>query len=293
MRHGTGRARCHHGEILQGVFEEGNGANTQGLVTLPMNKIGSNALFSIDPNARETRVIPRHKQKALSAALSTLNFFNAPGLYGSLHIDTFVDEGAGAGSSTSDVVATCYAVANALGKNITPAQVARISVMAERASDSIMHVGDTVLFAQQEGRIIEMVGPEMPAFGVLSFSLGPPVSTCTYQTPEYTRDDLRKFKPLLSMLKRGLEYSDLNIIARVGLLSAQINQRFIVKPFFDEVVSIVETNNLPGLQIAHSGNLVGIIFCPDDENRVERIIDTKKRLAGLGINNTRYIDTGC
>jgi len=292
VRYGTGSAPCHHGEILQGVFEEENGVNTQALVTLPMDRIGSSVMFSVDPGARETGVIPRHKKKALSAAVSTLKFLGASNIHGNLHIDTFVNEGSGLGSSTSDVVATCYAVANALGQYITPELVARISVMAERASDSTMHVGNTVLFAQQEGRIIETLGPEIPKLSILSFSLGPPIATCTNRVPEYTREDLQMFKRLLGMLRRGLECSDVKIIARVGLLSAKINQRFIEKPFFDEVVSIVETNYLAGLQIAHSGNRVGLIFCPDDRDVVERVIDTKKRLASLGIGNVRYMDIG-
>ncbi|MEV4043221.1 GHMP kinase, partial [Streptomyces sp. NPDC049744] len=48
---GTGRAACHHGEILQGVFLDERRRPVQGLVTLPMHGPGSTARFARRPGS--------------------------------------------------------------------------------------------------------------------------------------------------------------------------------------------------------------------------------------------------
>ncbi len=283
--YGEGKARCHHGEILQGIFEGPSGVMTPGLVSLLINRVGACVRFYPDQCATDVTVVPKHKSKALKAASLTLRMLGKPDLVGTLQIETYVDEKCGFGSSTADVVATCYAVADALGQEITPQQVAQISVASELATDPLMHRENTLLFAQREGRIIEVLGPPMPRFGLLSFTLGPPVSTCSFQPPKYTHTELEKFEYLRGMLKDGINDADLNLIGQVGLLSAEINQGYLIKPRFDSIVSIIEKLGFPGLQIAHSGNLIGILFDDHDPDKTERIQEAKQRLAKVGVRN--------
>lgn len=286
---GLGSAYCHHGEILQGVFEDQQGKRCQGLVTMPIRQEGAQVSFSYDRFMNGLVVYPKQKTKALTAAKLTLDFFGLP-CSGRLQIDTYVTEGAGLGSSTADVVATCYAVASALNLPLSEEQVAKIAVMAELASDPLMFDSGVMLYAQREGRIIEILGESLPSVGLLSFSLGDPIPTCDY-SPNYRNSDINYFSYLLSLLRQAVESSDINLLGKVGVMSAQINQRFLPKPYFEDVLEIVEINQLPGLQIAHSGNRAGIVFSPYDSDKAERILDTKNRLLRLGIREVEMIQT--
>ena len=282
---GIGSAYSHHGELLQGVFRDQQGKLCHGLVTMPIQQRGAEVSFSYDRFLSQLAVFPKHKTKALTAAQLTLDYFGLSHS-GQLYIDTYVAEGAGLGSSTADVVATCYAIANAFNLPISEQQVAKIAVMAECASDPLMFRKGVMFYAQREGRVIEVLGDRLPSFGLISFSLGEPVATCCY-SPKYSGSDIDDFSYLLSLLRQAVDSADVRLLGKVGMLSAKINQRFLPKPYFDDILDIVEINQLPGLQIAHSGNRVGLLFSAEDSDKAERIIDTKNRLLRLGI---RHVD---
>jgi len=86
-RTGVGAASGHHGELLQGVFEDRNGQLHRGLVTLPLTKLVSQATFTCAATSNLT-THPADKVKAGLAARKTLNHLG-------------VAEGGPIGSSTS------------------------------------------------------------------------------------------------------------------------------------------------------------------------------------------------
>src|ERR1700756_4060937 len=109
---GIGYACPHHGELLQGVFED-NGHWRRALVTLPLPDWGSRAVF-IPGHHDEVAGLPG-LAKGRRAAMLPLRGFGrhpspAPG--GRLEITSNVPHRVGMGSSTSDVTATIRAVAD-------------------------------------------------------------------------------------------------------------------------------------------------------------------------------------
>ena len=150
-----GFATCHphFGEFLQGAFEIDNGGRpgiVRALVSVHMpNEPGSAAQFTLDPRrtgkfrpeAGRTgvTVIPRHFEKSQIAARLMLDALGLQDVGGTLHVTTSVPEGGGMGSSTTGVVATLRAIAEAVsackGTRILPAPhlQARLAVAAERA----------------------------------------------------------------------------------------------------------------------------------------------------------------
>ncbi|MFE6853444.1 hypothetical protein ACFVDH_21970, partial [Streptomyces sp. NPDC057674] len=162
---GTGHAACHHGELLQGVFLDADGRRCAGLVTLPLAGPGSRADFVRRPGTppEALTVVPADRGKAARAAgLAVAECAREAGLPpsgGQLRLTGDVPVGLGMGSSTSDVIATVRAVADAYGLRLAPAAVARLAVAAERASDPLMLDARPVLFAQREGRVLEVLGP--------------------------------------------------------------------------------------------------------------------------------------
>src|SRR5689334_15738664 len=133
-RVGTGMARHHHGEILQGACTRA-GTLTPCLITMPGRGFGSTARYS-RIHRQPLQVLPRWKTKAEQAARLTLDSLGeAP--VGLLEIECSLETSLGLGSSTCDVVAAIRAVCAAHDVQLAASQVARIAVEAEQAADPI------------------------------------------------------------------------------------------------------------------------------------------------------------
>ncbi|MBW5486838.1 GHMP family kinase ATP-binding protein, partial [Streptomyces bambusae] len=209
LRTGTGCASFHHGEILQGVFLDGAGRRCAGLVTLPMAEPGSRAEFTRRPGTAPAAltVVPAGRTKAARAAALAVaecaRWAGEPPCGGELRLTGDVPVGLGMGSSTSDVIATVRAVADAYGRRLAPATVARLAVRAERACDPLMLDGRPVLFAQREGRVLEVLGPALPALVVVGCALGggTPVDTLSLPVREAGDADVRAWERLRALLR--------------------------------------------------------------------------------------------
>lgn len=269
---GDGFAFGHHGEILQGVFQT-SGSLRRGLVTLPCRAFRSTATFV--PRAGAGLVIdPSWKIKALCAARLTLDFLGRHSCGGSLVIRGNAPPGWGLGSSTSDVTAAIRAVGRAFHSEFEPAAVAMLAVKAETASDSIMFEDRTILFAQRQGLMLEELGYDLPPLDVVGFNTdgsGPGVDTTRMLPARYSWWEVERFQSLLAMLRCAVREQNAALVGSVASASARINQSHLPKPSFDCLEALVERSGAVGLQVAHSGSVVGLLFAANDPAKGERI----------------------
>ncbi|HEX9969091.1 MAG TPA: hypothetical protein VGB03_03055 [Acidimicrobiales bacterium] len=275
---GTGCAMAHHGELLQGMFLGPGALPIRGLVTLPCQLYRSQAEFrpSSEP---EVQVDPSWKWKARHAAELTLAHIGAEGTGGTLRLDSTIPIGWGMGSSTSDVIAAIRATADGHGITLATVEVARLAVAAETASDSIMFGDEALLFAQRDALVIEDFGTRFPSFEVLGFAAGSGVDTLEFTPAEYDDRDIARFEELRLLLREGMRDHDPALVGYVATASARINQRFLPKPEFDRLLSLADNCGAAGVQVAHSGSVIGLLFNGDDaavEGRIE------KAAAGVG-----------
>src|SRR3954453_6908731 len=144
---GIGFAPAHHGELLQGMFLDDAGVPHRALVTLPQPALGTRAVFR--PSYTHGGVLgPPELIKVRRAAILTLSqlpSYRSPAKGGQIEITSTVPRGIGMGSSTSDVTATIRAVADSHGHPLAKEEVARLAVLAECASDSLMIADQVVL----------------------------------------------------------------------------------------------------------------------------------------------------
>ena len=287
-------AISHHGELLQGAFEDGPGEPVRALVTLARPSLRAVARFAPARNAPLT-VTPAWKSKAARAARFALASAGADDYGGHLELSDEIPLGYGLGSSTSDVVATIRAVLKALGDAVHPATIARLAVEAEGASDSIMFEDRTVLFAQRKGYIVEDLGPAWLPVTVLGFNTDPSgqgISTLELQLPTYSWQEVQMFRPLLGLLRAAVANRSVAYLGRVATASARINQRHLPKPRFDELERIVESSGAAGIQIAHSGTVAGLMFDADADDLEPRLDAAARRLAELDFGTTWRFTTG-
>jgi uncharacterized protein involved in propanediol utilization len=282
---GYGSSFAHHGEILQGMVEEGGGRLRHGLVSLRCKIFSSEATFVPDGGSRVV-VAPHWKVKARRAAELTLARFRQNCRGGRLFLRSNIPPCWGLGSSTSDVTATIQAVADILGLNLSAEVVADLSVQAEVASDSTMFDDRAVLFAFRDGYVIEDFGGRFPPLEVLGFNTditGAGVDTLSYPLALYTSEEIEALRPLVELLRQAVRAQDPRLIGEAASASARINQRRLPKCHYDYLEKLVERVGALGLQVAHSGTVAGLLFDPQAPEVQEQIGSTRALLAEVGI----------
>ncbi|MFE5797085.1 GHMP kinase [Streptomyces sp. NPDC056503] len=297
---GTGHAPAHHGELLQGVFPDACGRPRAGLVTLPLAGPGTRAEFTPRPGAPAdaVAVVPAGRSKAARAARLAVAVCAArtgrPARGGTLRLTGTVPLGLGMGSSTSDVLATVRAVADAYGLRLDPATTARLAVRAEGASDPLMLDDRPVLFAQREGRVLEVLGPALPALLVVGCLLGDgaPVDTLSLPAPEASGAELRSYARLRDGLRRAVADGDAALLGRVATASARRAQRVLRHPDFEALVALARRTGAVGVQISHSGSVAGVLHDPAAPGAAVRVEATRRALDDHRIPYTRTFTAG-
>ncbi|MFH8792749.1 GHMP kinase [Streptomyces sp. NPDC017941] len=296
-RTGTGRAACHHGEILQGVFLDEHGRRRAGLVTLPMPSLGTRAEFVRRPGTEDITVAPADRTKALRAATYAMaecaTRRRTPLCGGELSLSGNIPVGLGMGSSSSDVIAAVRAVADAFGVRLPPDTVARLAVRAERASDPLMLDGRPLLFAQREGRVLEELGPALPPAVVVGCALGGgrPVDTLALSTRAYDTEDVRAYERLRALLRHAVATADPALLGRVATDSARLGQRVLAHEEFGELMTVANRVGAVGVQVAHSGNVAGLLFDPAAPDLRGRLARCARALSAAGIPATYTFGT--
>lgn len=291
---GIGFAPAHHGELLQGMFLDDAGVPHRALVTLPQPALGTRAVFR--PSYRHGGVLgPPELIKVRRAAILTLGQlpgYRTPAKGGQIEITSTVPRGVGMGSSTSDVTATIRAVADSHGHPLPKEEVARLAVLAECASDSVMIDDQVVLFAQREAVVLETFGQRLPPILVLGCDTAPEqeVDTLRLTPAPYDSAEIAQFGVLRAAMRRAVATSDVPLLGRVATASARINQRYLAKPQLELLLRIALKHGGCGVQVAHSGTVAGLIFDARAEAVGERIGRCAEELTRTGLPLTGVVD---
>jgi uncharacterized protein involved in propanediol utilization len=267
-----------------------DGAVLGGLVTLPCSAFWSEVTVALrsDP-AEGLRVTPSWKTKACRAVRLTLERLGIEGVGGTVSIDSNIAPGRGYGSSTSDVAAAIRATLRAAGRSLAREAIAGLAVAAEGASDATFW-DRPVLFAQRRGHVIEDYKSPLPPMEVLAFRTalgGADIDTLTLPVPRYDEREIERFEELRSALRMALEDSDVRGVAAVATESARLNQAYLSQPGFEQITATAQRVGAIGVQVAHSGEVGGLLFeaGPEIEPRIERARD---ELEARGLRPWRF-----
>ena len=224
---------------------------------------------------------PPDSPKARRAARATLDYLDAPDMQGRLWLDSPLPRGKGMASSTADVAAAIVATAMAMGREISPLQVAEIALAVE-PSDGVM-ISDIAVFDHREGRIARSLGPP-PPMRVLVLDFGGSVDTMEFNRAG--RDEvLKRLGPRMaeavSLIEDGILRGDPLRIGRGATVSALANQDVLFNPHLEPVLELSRRVGAVGVNVAHSGTVIGMLF-PEDAALAERAAATaRQQLPGL------------
>ncbi len=251
------------GELVQGMLND-----DYYLVTCPIDYFSRVQvdLFSEGPPgvgppiAGPTVVGPENSPKAVAAVSATLAHLGREKLSGRLAISNPIPRGKGMGSSSADVVAAIAATGLALDQELSPEAVGRLALM-EEPTDGVMFPG-IALFDHRQGRLMEELGPP-PPMEIVALDLGG-----TVDTVEFNREDRRalwqSLRPetdqALELVRQGIKEVDPKKLGRGATLSAEANQRVLLKPQLPDVLRFAQSQDAAGVTVGHSGTIIGVLL---------------------------------
>ncbi|MYB22307.1 MAG: GHMP kinase [Chloroflexi bacterium] len=224
---------------------------------------------------------PRDCPKAVRAVALTLERFGVDALDAALSLESPIPRGKGMASSTADVVASVAATAAALGRPPDAELEADIALLVE-PSDGTMLPG-IALFDHVSGRVRRCLG-EPPPIDVLVLEFEAELDTVAFNAIDRTaalRSRADSFRESLSLIEAGITSADAELIGRGASLSATTYQDVLAKPELPQVFALADAAGATGVNVAHSGTVVGMLFNEDAERLEWAAAQARSRLLGL------------
>jgi len=243
------------GELVQGTLD-----GVPCLVSCPIDRMAEVVVVAT-PGSGRVRVpatMPKTRW-AVQLALAAL---------GRQDVDVRVErrrglpEAKGYASSTADILAALFGLGRALGERISAEWATHLALELD-PTDSLAWHG-LALLAHRDGQLMEPLGPP-PSLCVLVLDWGGVVYTLEFNRADH-RVVLRWLSPLhreaFAMLRAGVASGDVELIGRAATLSAQAHQRILFKPQLEVVAKLAKAVGAPGVCVAHSGTLIGVLLRP-------------------------------
>lgn len=193
-------------------------------------------------------------------------------------ISSNIPRGKGMSSSTADIGAVIGAGVSYLGVSMDADRATKIAASIE-PTDSIFYESLT-LIDPLSGQRLRTFG-EMPEAKVLI--LEPPAKVETEsmrKDPNYERyknEKIKSYKKMLESLEEGIKEKDPKTVGKAAAKSALLNQQLLRKAELEKILEIADTLGAYGVNVAHSGSVVGILMDVQDEERryTQRFIEQK------------------
>lgn len=275
------------GELVQGVIN-----NKNFLITCPIEKF-SEVKVKLLPNSNKI-FGPPGKDKARKAVKKVLDYFDCK--YGvEIAINSQLPEGKGMASSTADVAAAAFATALALGEDLSVEFISQLALDIE-PSDGIFYPG-IVMFDHLHGTLAEPLGPP-PPMKILVIDLGGVVDTIEFnKSKDLWMKNLAKEEKItqaVELVKAGISQKSPQLIGQGASISSLANQAILYKPGLERLLEEVLKNGGYGINVAHSGTVLGILLDEEDDrlwewaNLARSVLGTKisffwTRLIGGGL----------
>ena len=262
------------GELAQGML-----SNRRLMVTCPIDIY---ATAEVDLRDGDSIVCgPPEAPKAIRAVEKTLKRLGRWDVHAHLRLESSMPRLKGMASSTADIVASIAATAAALETDLPVDEQVDIALSIE-PSDGLMLPG-IALFDYREGRVARALGepPDMRVL-VLEFSGG--VDTEAFNAVDHTpvlRAQSILFAESVNLIAEGLATGDVGRIGRGATMSSVAHQSVLPKPQLPSVLQLAKDAGAAGVNVAHSGTVIGLLFDGDTERIAWACERARSRLKGL------------
>lgn len=241
------------GELVQGIDE------VPFLITCPID------LYS---KAEISETLHRNEYKIAKARRLTLEYLGMD-KWLNMKVTSQLLKGKGMASSTADVISAICLTAWECNRSLTDEEIGKIAIKVE-PTDGVF-VDGIVKYAYRNGVILQKLGTP-PPMKILIFDEGGYVNTIKFnQNPKLLAHYTRNKKPIMDAAKyvtEGLKEGDVEKIGKGAVLSSIINQCILRKKNLEDVLFISERCGAIGVNVAHSGTIMGVMFREETEDYV-------------------------
>lgn len=236
------------GELVQGTVD-----GEDVLVTCPVNLYTLAVARTGGPEAGGWRA-PAGRPRT-QTALAQL-----PG-GGRVRLRSPLRPGAGMASSTADLAAALAAAAAAGGAALPPAELFARCLRLE-PTDGLMFPG-IALVDHRRGVRVELLGAP-PPLAILGVDPGGEVRTADFNgRPDLAAANRRKepvLRAALALAAAAVAAGDPAALAAAATLSARAHQAVLPNPLWEQVAALAPTCGALGVNAAHSGTVLGLLF---------------------------------
>lgn len=182
-----------------------------------------------------------------------------------LNVFSDIPRGKGMASSSADITAAFTAVNEHCGVAMAPECFSTVVTEIE-PSDCVNFPGIAHL-NHLTGHLFESL-PVPRGLKVLIVDCGGNVDTITFnrvQARQIYKTHEAYLRDTVFTLKKGLHTGDLEAVAFAATCSAKLNQQIMFKPQFDKLLELALSSGALGVNCAHSGTVLGVLYREDDQ----------------------------
>lgn len=256
------------GELVQGRI---NGRDF--LISCPVD-LYSQVRVKLRPKSGQIS-LDRAYPRTLQAVKKTLYYYQVSGLGLDIEIDSELLIGRGMASSTADLAATVSAIMLLLKGRVDYFLLKKILIEIE-PTDSTFLPG-LHLLDHLKGSKVEYLG-QTPKLEVLIFNQPGVIKTDWFNQQQYLNTlklvKEAKVKEALSLIREGIRLQDKKLIGKGATISSLAHQQVLPKEGLRKIREIIiAEENIYGINVAHSGSLIGILVEPGfNENLIKKEI---------------------
>ncbi|AKL93574.1 L-threonine kinase PduX [Clostridium aceticum] len=244
------------GELLQGYIEGG-----EKLISYSINLFSKVIIEEEQKKSKEKAW--KNYSKAYKMLEQVFQYYGyhqreAEHLY--LQIESAIPIAKGMASSTADLAATAVATANYLGKNISEEEVAKLCIKIEPTDSTVF--SSITLFDHLKGSFTKQYG-NIPKCKVLLLEGKEKIDTIDFRKTDrssYLRENEKEMKKALQCFEEGIKNNSLKQIGKAATISAFANQSILYKEGLEEINALSEKLGAYGINVAHSGSVIGILY---------------------------------
>lgn len=240
-------------------------------------RIGSSAAYSLSKDYWKIK-------KALNLILGNSDIVG-------IHLSSDIPLAKGFSSSSADIIATLQAASLSFGKFLSPLELTKLSASIE-PTDSIAFDKWTVI-NPLTGQVIYQTN-WTPDLYVYILEPKTQLVTTDLERMSYCKNyPSTKSSHLFDDFVAACKEKNIVKIGQIASRSAVYNNRRLPKPFLKELLTLVQSLQLLGINVAHSGTAVGILMTPAQLGQL-RILESLLAKTAMGhYYNRRYLSPIC
>lgn len=267
------------GELWQGPYQAIDGMLHIAIVTLPCDRYVSEVTIGY---GKSIPAPPPKSAKAIERFISYFNIESSLSSY-SWSVQSNIPQSKGMASSTADIVATINALASLHEIELSVEHIQDILRGIER-SDPVFHQTPGLYLSKHQ--CFARSWDWRPKFKVVYSIL--PGSTTTEIVNEakllgFYQDNLAAYQASLTLLDKGFQTGDPEIIGSASTKCADIFQAFCPVQLVDELINIAQKVGALGVVRAYTGHIAGLLFPEEVDSHIEHLPIIRKIFDKYGL----------